>query len=922
MLSHMKLLRIAALAAALPLLAQKFEYWPGARYDPATPTVEKVVGFPAGERLASHAKVVQYFEALAAANPGRMKVFEYGKTWEGRRLIYAAIGSEANIRRLSELKASVQKLADPRKTPQAEAARLMENMPAIINLSYGVHGNEISSPDAAMMTAYHLLASRGDKMIDEIFQNLVILIDPLQNPDGRDRFVHNFEINEGLEPDANPVTAEHTEPWPGGRTNHYYFDMNRDWFAMTQPETRGRIKYVLEWLPLVFVDLHEVGTENTYFFSPGAAPYNPNLTKEQKDQMYWFGKNNAKWFDQFGFTYFTREVYDEFYPGYGASWPWYYGGMGMTYENASVRGLLVRRSDDTVYTFRDSVRKHFVASVSTCEAAARNRKRLLENFYNYQVTALAEGAKETPREYIFPRRGDTSALDKMIQLLVDQGVEVQRASASFKNAGKEYPAGTYVISSVQPRKRFLRAVLDPNNPMEPDFLKEQERRRKRRLPDQIYDVTAWSLPHLYNVEMETSAEASQGSFAPVSGQVVAPGKVSGKAEVAYLVPWGTQAAGRFLTGALRADLRVLSANKAFTQGDRKYPAGTLIVMVKQNPATVHETVGRVAASSGADVVATNSSWVDDGVDFGSSNTIYMRKPVIAMLWDQPTSGASAGQTRFVLERQYGYPVSVIRSQNIGNADLSKINVLILPDAGFGGGYANTFAGANLDRLKSWVRSGGVIVGIGGALGFLSDPRVGLLALTQENQPRRADAPKPAAGGGSGAPSAATGAAPGPGGGPPARVPGQLLTKQEDFERAIQPDSELPDAVAGVMVRVKVDPELWLTAGVAPQLYAVVAGRTIYSPIKIDRGVNAAYFAGPDELLAGGYIWEENRKQLAYKPFVVAQQEGRGMVVGFTADPNYRAYMDGLNVMFLNAVFRSAGMSRPGAAAEELREEHD
>jgi hypothetical protein len=880
-----------------PALAQKFEYWPGAQYDPAIPTIEKILGFAPGDRIATHAEIGRFFEALAGAAAARLKIFEYGKTWERRRLFYAVIGSEANIRRIAEIKAGMRRLSDPRKTPQADAQKIMASLPAVIGLSYGVHGNEVSSPDAAMLTAYHLLASRNDKLVAAVLREVVVLIDPLQNPDGRDRFVHNFTQNEGLDPDPFPLAAERQEPWPGGRTNHYLFDMNRDWFALTQPETRGRVKYLLEWLPLVHVDLHEMGTESTYFFAPGALPYNPHLTKEQKEQMSWFGKNNAKWFDQFGFPYFTREVYDEFYPGYGASWPWYYGGIGMTYENASVRGLVVRKSDESLYTFRDSVRKHFVASLATCETAAENRQKLLEGFFNTNTTAVQEGQSEKVKELILPRRGDVSAVDKLAHLLAEQGVEVRKALAAFKNAGKEYPAGSYAILMAQPRKRFLRAVMDPEVSLEPDFIKEQERRRRKKLPDQIYDVTAWSLPMLYNVDCVRAEEVSQGDFTLIAGPYQPRSAVPAKASVAYIAPWGTQAAGRFMSGALRAGLAMRSANKPFTLKGRKYPSGTLIVLVKQNAADVHDTVAKLAKESGAEVVATNSSWVDDGVDFGSNNTLALKKPAIAMVWDQPASSQAAGHTRYVLERMYNYPVTVVRTQALANADLSKFNVLILPDGGgSGGGYGQAFSGAALDRLKAWVRSGNVIVGVGGALSFLSSQQAGLLALQQENLAREtAPAAKPAE---AAKPPAAAPAPPASG-----PVAGKIFAKLEDYEKAILPERELPDAVAGVMLRAKVDPELWVTVGLPETLHVLVSGRTIYSPLKRDRGVNAVVFSGPEDLVASGYMWEENRRQLAYKPFVVVQSEGRGAVVGFTADPNYRAFQDGLNVLFLNAVLR-------------------
>ena len=907
---------IALFLFLLPAAAQKFEMWPGAQYDPAIPTMEKVLGYGPGERIAPHADIMRYMEALAAAAPNRMKIFEYGKTWERRKLIYAVIGSEANLRKMADIKASMQKLADPRKTSASDAQRLAGSLPIVIGLSYGVHGNEISSPDAALFTAYHLLASRNDKLVEQSLANVLVLIDPIQNPDGRDRFVHNFEINEGLEPDPAPEAAERVEPWPGGRSNHYFFDMNRDWFAITQPETRGRIHYMLEWLPVIQVDLHEMGSNSSYFFSPGSPPYNPHLTKEQKDLMYLFGQNNAKWFDRNGWNYFTREVFDEFYPGYGASWPWYYGGFGMTYENASVRGLVVRRADETLYTYRESVKKHFVGSISTCETATVNRQKLIEGFYRYQVTAIEEGQKEPVKEYIFPRRGDVSAVDKLAHLLAEHGIEVRKTTAPFRSGGKEYPAGTYVVSAAQPRKRFIRTLLDAQSPMEPDFLKEQERRRRRKLPDEIYDVTGWSLPQLYNVDCIPAAEASQAAFDLVKGAPPA-GKAPVKAEVAYLVPWGTQAAGRFLAAALREDLRILSVNKSFTQSGRKYPSGTLIIVVRQNKETIHDVVSRLAVSSGAEVVATNTSWVEDGINFGSNNATPLHKVAIAMLWDQPTSSFSAGATRFVIERQYGYPVTVIKAQSLNFADLSRYHVLLLPDSGFGPGYATALA-PSLDRIKAWVRGGGILVALGpGAVNFLASPQAGLLSVQAEGLAREPATPAQGQGQGTGPGQRGPGApaAGAPSATPAGPTPGKIIAKAEDLEKAIQADQELPDAVAGVMVRAKVDPEYWITAGLPDTLHVLINGRSIFTPIKRDHGVNAITYAGPDELVAGGYLWEENRKQLAYKPFVIVENEGRGEVVAFTADPNFRAYMDGLNVALLNAIFRAPVVQ--GRGGEEL-----
>ncbi len=887
---------LLCLTAAWPLAAEaKFEFWPGADYDPRIPTFRKVLGYEAGERISTPVQLYTYLDALAAASP-RIKAFEYGRSWEGRKLVYAAVGSETNLRRLAAIKQSIAKLADPRKCPEAEARKLIADLPALVWLSYGVHGNEISSPESALLTAYHLVAARNDSVVDSILANAIVLIAPLENPDGRERFVQHFEQAAGLEADASPFAAEHVETWPGGRGNHYLFDMNRDWFALTQPEIRSQAKALLEWYPQVFVDLHEMGADATYYFAPGAAPFNPHLTPAQSEILALFGKNNARWFDRFGFDYFTRDVFDAFYPGYGDSWPAYFGAVGMTYEQASARGLLVRRSNETVLRFRDGVREHFVASISTAEAAAKNRRQLLEQFYAYRKSAIEEGGREAVREYILPRAGDTSAVDKLAAILAEQGIELKRAAAPFQAEGREFPAGSYVISLAQPAKRLIRTLLDPQVAMPPEFLKEQERLRRKKLPDEIYDVTAWSLPLAFSVEAIPRAAVSEGSFEPARPERIPAGHVTAVADsVAYLVPWGTQAAGRLLAAALRADLRILSSDRAFTQAGRKFPSGTLVFEKHRNPAGLAEKLEALAASSGAEVIGTGSGWVEEGPNFGSRYMVELKRPAVALAWDRPASSISAGQARFVLERQYGYPVTAVRTETLGGAELSRFDVLILPAAW--GSYAQVLGEGGIKKLKEWVAEGGTLVAIENAVSFLAHPKTAMLAVTQESVPRPEEAAKK--------PEAAK---PEEG-----RVPGKLLATEADYLKAIQAETELPDRVLGVMLRARLDRDHWVTAGLGDTVTAMVNGREVYTPVKLDKGVNAAFFLGPDQLVASGYMWEENRKQFAFKPLIVVQREGRGQIIAFTSDPNFRGFLDGMNVLFLNAVLRGPGHVRAEAS---------
>ncbi len=893
----------ASLFATATFAQDDFVFWPDADYDPAVPTIEQVTGHTSGERVTWHIDVMRYFDALATAHPDRVSVHRYAKTWEGRDLIYVVISSPENMARIDEIKSGMQKLRNVGNTSSAQAASIIQSQPAVTWLSYGVHGNEISSSDAAMLTAYHLLASRGDERIDDILENTVVILDPMQNPDGRDRFIHHFEMAEGLQPNSDRLSAEHNEPWPGGRTNHYLFDMNRDWFILSQPETRGRVDAIQEWWPVAFVDAHEMGSDSSYYFAPEAIPFNPHLAADQRASLELFGKTNAGWFDKFGIDYFTREVFDAFYPGYGASWPSYFGSIAMTYEQASSRGLVVRQYHGNELTYAYTVRNHFLTSLGTAETVANNRQKFLQEFYDYQLSAIDEGGSDDIRAYVLPTQNDQAGANKLAGLLVRQGVEVGTADDAFRACGRSFEAGSHIINLAQPAKRLIRTLLDTNVDMDAAFLEEQERRRAKGLPDEIYDVTAWSMPLMMNVESVACSRAIAVSTSPVGPQTQLPGSVSGgQASVAYLVPWGEATAIRFLANALREGLVINSTDKAFTHDGNRYSSGTLIVTVADNDASVHASVRNLATRTGALVVSADDSWVTDGPNFGSFNVVRHNLPKVAIAWDRPTSSYSAGNTRFVIEQQFDFPVTPIRTRQIASADLSNYDVLILPEA-FGAGYAAELGDAGTANLNDWVSRGGVLIGVGNANRYLADANIDIASIRRENAVVEEDDENGSSGsnGGNG----------GNGDEPvDATVEGSYLTSADDYQAAIAAEKAEPDTIGGVLVRADVDPDHWLGAGVSATLNVLVRGSDIYTPIQLDSGVNVARFQAADDLLASGYIWEENRKQLAFKPFVVAQAQGRGFVISFTQDPNVRAYLDGLNVIFANAIFRGAAHARP------------
>ena len=859
-------------------LAGASELHPGARYDPAIPTLRQVVGHDPGEEITSPEQVGAYLRALAEAAPDRTRLWTYAESWQGRPLQVLAIGSPPRIGRLDEVKAGLRRLADPRGLAPAEAERLLAELPAVAWLIHGVHGNETSSADAGLALAHHLLASRDDPEAERILGETLVLVDPMQNPDGRARFLASFRQGRAKDPDPEPAAAEHDEPWPGGRSNHYLFDMNRDWFALTQPETRGRVALFLDFFPHVVVDLHEMGGNSTYFFAPPAPPVNPALTASQRAWWDEIGRANAARFDARGFPYFVREIYDSFYPGYGESWPLFHGAVGMTYEQASARGLLFRRSDDTVLRYYDGVVQHFTAALTTLATAAKGRARLLRDFLEYRRAAVREGSEGGVREYLIPPGADPARSRRLADLLAAQGIEVRRADEPLAAGGRSLPAGTFAVSLAQPAGRLARSLLGPAPPMDEAFVREQDRRRRQRLPDQVYDVTAWGLPLAFDVECLPLA-------APVAGRTspYAPGAAAGpdlpEARVAYLLPWGSGTAA-LVAEALRAGLKVRVAELPFRLGGRDFPAGTAVVRVSENRDGLRDALADLAGRHHAEVVAADSGYVESGISLGSNQVRALRAPRVLLAWDRPTQSLSAGWARWVLERRFGQPVTAVRVASLGRVDLARYDVLVLPS----GDYSEAVGEALVKRLRTWVSEGGTLVALADAARWAATEKAGLLSTHAELRGGRPDVE------------------------PSEKEKDKDKDKEPkeppspfDYEKAVEPERERPGEAYGAFLRVELDREHWLAAGNDGAADVLVSGSRIFTPLKLDKGRNVGVYAKASELVAAGLVWDETRDQVARKAFLMHQPLGRGHVVAFAEDPNFRGFAEATELMFLNAV---------------------
>jgi len=864
---------LAQEAPAVPFPAE-------AQYAPEIPTPMEVLGHGPADRITPPEEIVRYFEALARAAPDRTHLVQYAESWQGRPLVLLAIGNEERMARVEEVQDGLARLADPRNLSLDDEERLIAELPVVTALAHSVHGNEITPAGSSMATAYHLLAARNDPEVERILEESIVLIDPVQNPDGRARFVAENLLGAAVEPDPDPVAAERDHPWPGSRSNHYLFDLNRDWFAHTQVETRGKVRALLAWNPHVVVDLHEMGSNSTYYFPPAAVPGNPHTTPGQDELFELFGRENARLFDQEGWPYFVREIFDGFYPGYGASWPIAHGALGKTFEQASPRGMVVERSDGSLLSYAQGVTQNFRAALRTALTGAENRERILRNFVEFRRSAVEEGRTGT-RAYILDSEADQVLTHRLATTLAANGIEVRRADEAFSVGGRTFAAGAYVVPLDQPAGRLVRNLLDPETPMDTAFVELQRERRAQRLPDQIYDVTAWSLPYLWNLGAVPSQAPVEVEWRPVDPDGAPSGSVAGtrdpstvgtlpQARVGWLMPWNTASAA-VVARALDQEIPLHAAGRGFTLQGRSFGPGTIHVRAAELTTEQEADLAQLASTHGAEVVPVQDAFVDDGMSLGSNQMRALPGGRVLLVWDAPASTLSAGWARWVLERRYGKGVTAVRASSLGRADLSRFSVVVLPS----GNYASAISGGTLQRLQQWIRDGGTLITMGESTRWATRDEVGLLSSQAE---LRAGSDRPA----------------------PARAP-DPERQPIDLLEAIVPQQENPEPISGAILRTVLDTTHVLTAGAGEEMGVMVSSSRIFTPLTLAEGTNVAVYAPLDRLVMSGIVWEDARPQVASKAFLMHQSMGRGRVVAFAEDPNFRGYAEGTQQLFMNAV---------------------
>lgn len=866
MIRSLLLAALAVSAAPTLAVAQHRYAAPGASFDAAVPTPRASLGYEVGDKFTPHHRIIRYLEQLAATSK-RVRVDTLGVTAEGREIVMAIITSERNLGRLAQIQADAKRLADPRGASDAELREVAARQPAVVWLGYTVHGNEASGTEASLAMLYQLAAGRDAETM-AILDSTVVLIDPVQNPDGHERHVQDVMRASGaFGPDATPGALIHQGNWPGGRTSHYYFDLNRDWFIHSHPESRARTGAMLTWWPQVAVDLHEMGSNSTYFFAPPMEPVNKNVPPNTFKWWDIFAGGIGASFDAAGWAYFRREGYDEFYPGYGVSWPILLGAIGATFEQASSGGGAIRRDDGTILTLREAAHHHYTAAWSMTLTAARRRSELVSDYLRSRQQNVTELSRSPMRAVVLARDSQGRA-DSLVARLMGNGIEVQRITRDVAIAGAtEYGAraaanvnaasGWYVVDLAQPQGRLAKALLEPDAQLDSTFIREELEARRTGQPSRFYDVTGWSLPMAFRVRAFTAAALPAGlervTLVRTRTPMVVPVAAHGWAFEA-----GSETSYRLLAGLFRDGIRVWYAPKSFRVGGASYPNGAFIVRTAGNPANVLETLRARVRETEAVVRPIPSALVEDGTDLGSNSVVPVNAPRIALVGGNGVNGNSFGFSWYMFDQRLAYPVTTVAAGFLASAGINDFDVVVIPSTQ-GGAFEAALGEAGKARLQQWVRDGGVLVTLQGATSWLASERSGLSRFRVRQDTSR----------GPGGEGAAL----------PVNIPGAIA-------RA------LPDRLSPLMAGVLEDEVPVLVSG----------GLVLQAPRDLRPGERVLRFAPEDRVRLSGYFWPEGAARIAGSPYLFTESVGQGRVIGFHGDPNFRDIWRGLLPVFANAVF--------------------
>ncbi|MBI5862937.1 MAG: hypothetical protein HZB38_00205 [Planctomycetes bacterium] len=881
-------------------------FFENAHYDPAVQTPRQILGFDLGDRPVRHEELQRCLAAWASSP--RIKLAPFGFTHERRSLVYAVITSPANHQRLADIQTAIGKLADPRKLrDDAEAQAIIRGTPAIAWMAYCIHGDEVSVTDGALAAMYHLLAST-DPAVTQRLDKAVICFDPLQNPDGRDRFIAQCDQAGGYTPNLDADSVQHDGRWPYGRTNHYLFDMNRDWIYGTQPETRARQAAIAAWNPQHLIDGHEMGSDSTFLFYPPRDPFNPTLSPLIHKWWATFADEAGKAFDHYGWSYYTREWSDYWYPGYTDGWGTLNSAVSILYEQARTGGRAIRQPTGRILTYREAVHHQATATWSNLCTLAANREALLNDFLAQRRAALNPDAAQ-PRVFLLPPQSNATRRAEFVATLTNAGVELSVSSKAFtaENVAsslretvekREFPAGTVVVRRAQPRGAVVEALLGFDPRMDQAFLDSERKELETKKESRLYDVTAWSpvmaaALEAYWSQADITIETEPWKEAPAAAFPEAENLY------AYAFDGDDDASVRAAAHLLQAGAVVRVADEEFRVDGRTLPRGSFLIRRHENAADWAQQVRDAAAATHATAYAARTARSPDTTpDLGGERFTLLRTPKVGLVGDGGGDTSTYGAIWNFLDCETRLSVSLL-SGDLSRVDLRRFNVLIVPSP------RGALRG-RLDDVAAWIRAGGTLIAIGDAADHLADEKQKLSSVR-----RRQDVLKTL--------DEYTSAA------ALERTAGQTKVEVDKLwddvvehvppgAATTKPDTKLTDEAldewrrifspVGTILRGETSRIHWLTYGVGPELPLYSAGSLVLvskSPV-----ATPVRFADAKRLRMSGLLWPEAAVRFSASSYATVERIGAGQLILFAQDPIFRGAWRGTGRLLLNAVLLGPG----------------
>ena len=801
-------------------------YVPNERYNTEIPTPKEIIGHEVGEWHVSHDKLLLYMRALAKSSD-RISIEERGKTFEGRPLILLTITSPENHKNLEQIRENHIKATN-------DASVDVTNNPIVVYQGFSIHGNEPSGSNASLAVAYYLAASESSAT-QELLKNTVILFDPSFNPDGLQRFAYWANTNKSKNINPDPNDREYHEIWPGGRTNHYQFDMNRDWLPVQLPESRARIETFHKWMPNILTDHHEMGSNATFFFQPGIpSRTNPLTPQMNQDLTKEIATYHAKALDKIGSLYYSEESFDDFYYGKGSTFPDINGSIGILFEQASSRGH-AQETDNGILTFPFTIRNQYTAAMSTLEAAKNMRVKILKYQQDFYKESRNTGSNKA---IVFGDEKDAAKTYHLAEVLQRHKIKIHEVKSDFTENGKNFKKGySYVVPMNQKNHRLVKAMFDVQTTFKDSL---------------FYDISAWTFNHAFDVDFAENVSISKAGN-EITDLKMPSANVSSKSDYGYLMPWNEYYAPKVLNIILQKDLRAKVAMKNFKNGGKSYDYGTIFIPVQNQKLSADElyTFLSELAQENATNIYGVSTGLNDGIDLGSNNFSAITKPKVAMLVGDGIAGNDSGEIWHLFDQRFDMHLTRIDTRYFNRVDLSKYTHIIIPSSGL--------EKATVEKLKDWVKEGGVLVGYKNTAYWLSSNKM----ISLEFDSAKIDS-----------------------------------IKNVSFEdRSLQSGAQV---IGGAIFEANVDRSHPVNFGYKDDKIALFRNSTLF--IKADKRSYNNPIQYTSKPLLSGYISEENAKVIPNTVPFKAQRFGRGRVMVFTDNTNFRAFWYGTNKLLMNTIF--------------------